>query len=92
MADIRLIIRYAVEKWKKSENDNIYRIYVTDCLKLIAENTAKFSNGGIIQTRYYDILNPAQDNATNETADEIINRMKSKLESIRGENNEHIQP
>lgn len=90
MADIRLIIRYAVEKWKKSENDNIYRIYVTDCLKLIAENTAKFANGGIIQKRYYDILNPAPDNTTDEAADEIINRMKLKLERMRGESDEHI--
>lgn len=59
---------------------------------MIAENTAKFANGGIIQKRYYDILNPAPDNTANETADEIISRMKSKLESIRGEKNEYIQP
>lgn len=50
----------------------VYRIYVTDALRVIAENTAKFVGGRSIERRYIDVVEPKkQDNRTCEeiTAD-----------------------
>ena len=50
----------------------VYRIYVTDALRLVAENTARYASGDYIKARYADIIEPKkQDNRTCEeiTAD-----------------------
>lgn len=49
-----------------------YRIYVTDALRIVAENTARFASGNYIRARYADMIEPkTQDNRTCEeiTAD-----------------------
>lgn len=49
-----------------------YRIYVTDALRIVAENTARFASGSYIKARYSDMIEPKkQDNRTCEeiTAD-----------------------
>lgn len=54
----------------------VYRIYVTDALRVVAENTAKFVGGCSIERRYIDVVKPKkQDNRTCEeiTAD-IVER------------------
>ena len=56
---------------EKARND-AYRIYVTDALRLVAENTARYASGDYIKARYADIIDPKkQDNRTCEeiTAD-----------------------
>lgn len=54
-----------------------YRAYVTDSLKAIAENTARYAGGGYIKARYVDIIHPKPQET--RTADEIIGHMKGKL-------------
>ena len=56
---------------EKARND-AYRIYVTDALPLVAENTARYASGDYIKMRYAEIIEPKkQDNRTCEeiTAD-----------------------
>ena len=56
---------------EKARND-AYRIYVTDALRLVAENTARYASGDYIKARYADIIEPKkQDDRTCEeiTAD-----------------------
>lgn len=56
---------------EKARND-AYRIYVTDALRLVAENTARYVSGDYIKMRYAEIIEPKkQDNRTCEeiTAD-----------------------
>lgn len=58
---------------EKARND-AYRIYVTDALRIVAENTAKFASGNYIKARYTDMIEPKkQDNRTCEeiTADVV---------------------
>lgn len=38
--------------------DTAYRVYVTDTLKTIAENTAKYAGGGYPTKRYADVIKP----------------------------------
>ena len=79
-----MILRYAAEKIKAAEQEEIYKIYVTDSLKMIVENTAKFG-GSVLNSRYYDLAHPKMD-VPEESADEIISRMKNKLAKFGGEN------
>ena len=56
---------------EKARND-AYRIYVTDALRIVAENTARYAGGNCIKARYIDVVEPKkQDNRTCEeiTAD-----------------------
>ena len=49
-----------------------YRIYVTDALRIVAENTARYTGGNCIKARYIDVVEPKrQDDRTCEeiTAD-----------------------
>lgn len=58
---------------EKARND-AHRIYVTDALRIVAENTARYAGGNYIKARYADIIEPKkQDNRTCEeiTADII---------------------
>ena len=55
-----------MSKAKQQVKDTAYRVYVTDCLKLIAENTGNIS----LKLRYYDIINPKKEDT--RTGDEIV--------------------
>lgn len=60
----------------ESAKTEAYRIYVTDALRLVAENTARYAGGNCIKARYIDVVEPKkQDNRTCEeiTAD-IVER------------------
>ena len=51
-------MRYAMARYQSQQRDLAYRIYVTDCLRMAAENTAKLSQGTYTAARFYDIINP----------------------------------
>lgn len=53
-----------------------FRVYVTDSLRVIGENTAKYSGGGYIEKRWYDLITAKPDNRTgNEIAADIIKKI-----------------
>jgi hypothetical protein len=58
-------------------------VYVTDALKAVAENTAKYAGGGYIKARYIEIIDPPKEET--RTGEEIITQMKAKLGQIGGE-------
>lgn len=58
----------------------MYRVYVTDALKMMTENTSRFAGGGYVKERYRDMVCPAK--AETRTAADIINHIKAGL---RGE-------
>lgn len=70
-------MRYVEAKLKEKQRNETYRIYVTDALKFIAENTAKFAGGSYMSSRYNDLLRPAP--AETRTAEEVINNIRAKL-------------
>ena len=69
-------MRYAMARYKSQQRDLAYRIYVSDCLRIISENTAKICGGSYITAKLADIINPKPvDNRTGEEiAADIINR------------------
>ena len=60
-------MRYAIARYQSQQRDLAYRIYVTDCLRIISENTAKMVGGSYITAKFEDIINPKPvDNRTGE--------------------------
>ena len=50
-------MRYATARFNQHQRDLAYRIYVTDCLRIETENTARFINGGSYKTiGFYEII------------------------------------
>lgn len=69
-------MRYVNARYESQERDLAYRIYVTDCLRIISENTAKYSGGKYVSASLHDILYPKpEDTRTGEEiAADIIRR------------------
>ena len=69
-------MRYAMARYKSQQRDLAYRIYVTDCLRIVGENTAKISKGSYITAKFTDIINPKPVDNRNgeEIAADIIKR------------------
>lgn len=69
-------MRYASVRLEQLQRDRAYRIYVTDCLKVIGENTARFAGGSSLTKRYAEVIDPLPvDNRTGEEiAEDIIKR------------------
>ena len=55
---------------KKQATDEIYRVYITDALRLMCENTANCVSGRYPQERYYDLVRPRK--VETRTEEEII--------------------
>lgn len=72
---------YCIQYLKQKDEKKLFEIYVTDALKIIADNTAKMGHGGMaIKERYIDMLNSRKaPKKPVESADSIVNRIKSKL-------------
>ena len=71
---------FCIASFKREQEELAYKIYVTDTLKLIAENTAKIGQGSYIKARYYDIINPKP--VDNRTEEEIVDHIKNKLKQL----------
>ena len=69
-------MRYATARFNQHQRDLVYRIYVTDCLRMATENTAKMSQGSYTTARFYDIINPkpVDNRSGEEIATDIIKR------------------
>lgn len=70
-------MRYVLAQYRREQEDKAYRIYVTDALRLISENTASSVGGKYITARFADVIAPPkkEDNRTcEEITAEIIAR------------------
>lgn len=67
---------------KKQGQEKAYQVYVTDALKAITENTAKYAGGSYTKARYLDLEDQRPEET--RTPDEIIGNMKEKIARIGG--------
>ena len=69
-------MRYATARFNQHQRDLAYRIYVTDCLRMVTENTAKLSQGSYTAVKFYDIINPnpKDERSGEEIVAEVINK------------------
>lgn len=80
------MIDYCVSAFFKRQEEKIYRVYITDALKAICENTANFAGGSVIKSRYYDLIDrphkQEEEKSDEEKAQEIIDRISDGLKKI----------
>jgi DNA-binding ferritin-like protein len=82
------VIEHCVAFFRKKKIDEAYRIYITDTLKAIAENTSKEYGGQYPKLRYADMIKAADVKETTQetrTPQEIITGMKNKLNRLAGD-------
>lgn len=63
-------MRYVIAQYRREQEDKAYRIYVTDALRLISENTASSVGGKYITARFADVIAPPKEE-DNRTCEEI---------------------
>ena len=62
-------MRYAAACIRQEQERTAYRLYVTDALKLLSENTAKAGGGSYINARWWEMTHPVP--ADTRTAEQI---------------------
>lgn len=74
------VLEYCVKRFNNAQREEIYRIYISDTLRIISENTAKFVGGNYIKKRYYDFVKEPNGHTKNDnrSAKEIINDVVNK--------------
>ena len=70
-------MRYATARYNQHQRDVAYRIYISDCLRILTENTAKLSNGAYLTERYFEMLNHGTKKQYKQG--EITEKIKSKF-------------
>lgn len=66
---------YITEWLHQYSIERAYKVYVTDILKIIAENTAKFCGGSVPTVRYADLIEPKpKDTRSTEEVIADVNR------------------
>lgn len=70
-------MRYVPIRLERERRDEAYRIYLTDTLKIISENTAKLG-GNAVSIRFYDIIHGGTNQKIEKTSEEIISELVRK--------------
>lgn len=74
-------MEHCVAAFLKKQKDKLYQVYITDTLKMIAENTSNFAGGKAPNMRWVDAMNSLEKPKEEEekTAEEVIDHIKEKL-------------
>lgn len=62
-------MRYVLTRYTEYQRDVAYRLYVTDCLRMITENSANAVKGQYMKDRFMNIIYPQP--VDSRTGDEI---------------------
>ena len=83
-------MRYVSSKLDQKMDGDIYRFYISNGIKILTANTAKFAGGSELTKTFRDIVRPPiqeteQDKQEQEQeAQSVINQMIAKMKDIRG--------
>lgn len=72
------VIDHCVSAFSKGQQEKLYRMYLTDALKVISENTAGGEHRSAMSKRWIDLAEPKKPEET-RNADEIISDFKRRL-------------
>ena len=76
------VIQHCISAFTKEQKETAYRTYVTDALKVIAENTARFNGGMTMNARFAEIIAPPSQEEDSITAVEIVDNIRKKIRSM----------
>lgn len=70
-------MRYCLARYEENQQSKAYRVYVTDALQIVAENTERSAGGKHLERRYIDVITPKKEDT--RTGEEIREHMKKVL-------------
>lgn len=75
---------YIRQHFLRMSDDELYKNYIANTLKAIAENTQRFAGGYTQKFTYAEIIEAKYDNKPKkeETQEQIVNRFMEKLKNI----------
>lgn len=73
-----MIIRLIASEYRREQEAIAYRIYVTDTLRVMVENTARFAGGSYVKARFYDMVYGAKKQVNEKSGDEIVAEIVSR--------------
>lgn len=73
------VVEHCVAAFLKKQKHKLYQVYITDTLKMIAENTSNLAGGRSPSMRWLDVAEQAEDPEPEKTAEEVIDHIKEKL-------------
>lgn len=75
MFGVDYIAQHVLQEYIKEKKELAYRVYVTDALKLLTENTAKYAGGSHLTKRWDDLVEkkPVDTRTGAEIARDVIN-------------------
>ena len=77
---IGYVIEHYIAFFQKEQREKAFKIYVSDALRILTENTAKQVGGSYLTARYVDLIEPKKEEI--RTANEIIVDLKEKLRRL----------
>ena len=77
---IGYVIEHYIAYFQKEQKEKAFKIYITDALRILTENTAKQSGGSYLTARYADLIEPKKEET--RTGNEIIVDLKEKLRRL----------
>lgn len=78
------VVEHCVAAFQNKQMSKLYQVYVTDALKLIAENTANIAGGKSPQVRYIEAIEniSSDEKEPEKTAEEVIDHIKDRLANL----------
>lgn len=77
-------MRYVTARYREYRRELAYRIYVSEALRTITENTARIGGGSYIRARFEDVISPARGTESDtRTHDEVVAHVLGKLREVR---------
>lgn len=73
------VIEHCVASFRKKQQIISFATYITDGIKIVAENSARINGGSILTERFIDIIRPEKEQKKEKTQDEIIQHLRDKL-------------
>ena len=72
---------YCIASLTKKKEDDLYKAYVTDCLKYIVQNTATHKNAVVVNERFIHMLRPDLNKKKDapKNRKEVVSGIRNKL-------------
>ena len=71
-------MQYLLARRREDSRETGYRVYITDALKAVAENTARIGGGQTLTIRWADTLDRTRGPEEDRPASEIISEIAEK--------------
>lgn len=82
------MIDHCISSFLQEQENRLYRTYITDSLKIMSENIAKYIGGSYMPERFakiYETNKNKKQEKEEKTEEQVIDDIDKKLKAIRGE-------